>query len=100
MINYNIARNAEKNIIRHDWELDGYTLSIIKDEDGDNRITTKSPLDAPTLYVDDFCETPVVAVNWSSSGDVNSSEAREYAAKIIAAADIADTFQNIIDGMK
>ena len=100
MINYTIARNEEKNITRHDWTLDGYTLTIIKYEDRSNRITIKAPLDAPELCVDDFREDPVVEVNWSAIGNVNGDEARKYAAKIVAADDIADTFQGIIDGMK
>ena len=97
---YTITRNEEKNIIRHDWELDGYILTIIKYEDRSNRITIKAPLDAPELCVDDFREDPAVEVNWSAIGNVNGDEARKYAAKIVAAADIAETFQGIIDGMK
>ena len=94
------TRNEEKNIARHDWTLDGYTLTIIEYEDRSNRITIKAPLDAPELCVDDFREDPVVEVNWSAIGNVNGDEARKYAAKIVAAADIAETFQGIIDGMK
>ena len=100
MINYDIKRNEEKTITRHDWTLDGYTLTIIKYEDRYDRITIAAPLDAPELHVDDFREDPAVEVNWSAIGSVNGDRAREYAAKIIAAADIADTFQRIIDGMK
>ena len=99
-MNYTTTRNEEKNITRHDWELDGYTLTIIKYEDRSNRITIKAPLDAPELCVDDFREDPAVEVNWSAIGNVNGDEARKYAAKIVAAADIAETFQGIIDGMK
>ena len=99
-MNYTTTRNEEKNITRHDWTLDGYTLTIIKYEDRSNRITIKAPLDAPELWVDDFREDPVVDVNWSAIGNVNSDEARKYAAKIVAAASIAETFQGIIDGMK
>ena len=99
-MNYTTTRNEEKNITRHDWTLDGYTLTIIKYEDRSNRITIKAPLDAPELCVDDFREDPVVEVNWSAIGNVNGDEARKYAAKIVAAADIAETFQGIIDGMK
>ena len=100
MINYTIKHNEDKTITRHDWTLDGYTLTIIKYEDRSNRITIKAPLDAPELHVDDFCEDSVVEVNWSAIGSVSAHKAREYAAKIVAAADIADTFQGIIDGMK
>ena len=99
-MNYTTTRNEEKNIARHDWTLDGYTLTIIKYEDRSNRITIKAPLDAPELCVDDFREDPAVEVNWSAIGNVNSDEARKYAAKIVAAASIAETFQGIIDGMK
>ena len=99
-MNYTTTRNEEKNITRHDWTLDGYTLTIIKYEDRSNRITIKAPLDAPDLCVDDFREDPAVEVNWSAIGSVNGDEARKYAAKIVAAADIAETFQGIIDGMK
>ena len=99
-MNYTTTRNEEKNITRHDWTLDGYTLTIIKYEDRSPRITIKAPLDAPELCVDDFREDPAVEVNWSAIGNVNGDEARKYAAKIVAAADIAETFQDIIDGMK
>ena len=99
-MNYTTTRNEEKNITRHDWTLDGYTLTIIKYEDRSNRITIKAPLDAPELCVDDVREDPAVEVNWSAIGNVNGDEARKYAAKIVAAADIAETFQGIIDGMK
>lgn len=99
-MNYTTTRNEEKNITRHDWTLDGYTLTIIKYEERSNRITIKAPLDAPELCVDDFREDPAVEVNWSAIGNVNCDEAREYAAKIVTAASIADTFQGIIDGMK
>ena len=97
---HTITRNEEKNIIRHDWELDGYILTIIKYEDRSNRITIAAPLDAPELCVDDFREDPVVEVNWSAIGSVNSDEARDYAAKIVAAAEVADQFQDIIDLLK
>ena len=100
MINYTITRNEEKTITRHNWELDGYTLTIIKYEDRSNRITIKAPLDAPDLCVDDFREDPAVEVNWSAIGSVSGDEARDYAAKIVEAADIADTFQDIIDLLK
>ena len=99
-MNYTTTRNEEKNITRHDWELDGYTLTIIKYEDRSNRITIKAPLDAPELCVDDFREAPVVEVNWSAIGSVNSDEARDYAAKIVEAAEVADQFQDIIDLLK
>ena len=99
-MNYTTTRNEEKNITRHDWSLDGYTLTIIKYEDRSNRITIKAPLDAPELCVDDFREEPAVEVNWSALGSVSGDEARDYAAKITEAADVADTFQHIIDGMK
>ena len=99
-MNYTTTRNEEKNITRHDWTLDGYTLTIIKYENRSNRITIKAPLDAPELCVDDFREDPAVEVNWSAIGNVNGDEARKYAAKIVEAADIAETFQGIIDGMK
>ena len=99
-MNYTTTRNEEKNITRHDWTLDGYTLTIIKYENRSNRITIKAPLDAPELCVDDFREDPAVEVNWSAIGSVSGDEARKYAAKIVAAADIAETFQGIIDGMK
>ena len=99
-MNCTTTSNEEKNITRHDWTLDGYALTIIKYEDRSNRITIKAPLDAPELCVDDFREDPAVEVNWSAIGNVNGDEARKYAAKIVAAADIAETFQGIIDGMK
>ena len=99
-MNYTTTRNEEKNITRHDWALDGYTLTIIKYEDRSNRITIGSPLDAPDLCVDDFREDPAVEVNWSAIGSVSGDEARDYAAKITEAAGVADTFQCIIDGMK
>lgn len=99
-MNYTTTHNEEKNITRHDWTLDGYTLTIIKYEDRSNRITIKAPLNAPELCVDDFREDPAVEVNWSAIGNVNGGEARKYAAKIVAAANIAETFQGIIDGMK
>ena len=99
-MNYTITRNEEKTITRHNWELDGYMLTIIKYEDRSNRITIAAPLDAPELCVDDFREDPAVEVNWSAIGNVNGNEARKYAVKIVKAADIADTFQDIIDLMK
>ena len=100
MIDYTITRNEEKNIIRHDWELDGYMLTIIKYENRSSRIAIAAPTGAPELHVDDFREEPAVEVNWSAIGSVSGDEARDYAAKIAEAADIADTFQHIIDGMK
>ena len=99
-MNYTIARNEEKNITRHDWALDGYTLTIIKYEDRSSRISIAAPMGAPELHVDDFREDPAVEVNWSALGSVSGDEARDYAAKIAEAADIADTFQHIIDDMK
>ena len=100
MINYNITRNEEKTITRHDWMLDGYMLTIIKYEDRSSRISIAAPTGAPELHADDFREDPAVEVNWSALGSVSGDEARDYAAKIAEAADIADTFQCIIDGMK
>ena len=100
MINYNITRNEDKTITRHDWMLDGYMLTIVKYEDRYDRITIAAPAGAPELHVDDFREEPAVEVNWSAIGSVSGDEARDYAAKIAEAADIADTFQCIIDGMK
>ena len=100
MINYTIARNEEKNITRHDWTLDGYTLTIIKYEDRSSRISIAAPMGAPELHVDDFREDPAVEVNWSAIGSVSGDEARDYAAKIVEASDIADTFQCIIGDMK
>ena len=100
MINYNITRNEDKTITRHDWMLDGYMLTITKYEDRYDRITIAAPIGAPELHVDDFREEPAVEVNWSALGSVSGDEARDYAAKIAEAADIADTFQHIIDGMK
>ena len=100
MINYNITRNEDKTITRHDWMLDGYMLTIIKYEDRSSRISIAAPMGAPELHVDDFREDPAVEVNWSALGSVSGDEARDYAAKIAEAADIADTFQHIIDGMK
>ena len=99
-MNYTIARNEEKNITRHDWTLDGYTLTIIKYEDRSPRIAIASPVGAPELHVDDFREEPTVEVSWSAIGSVSGDEARDYAAKIVEAADVADTFQAIINGMK
>ena len=98
MINYTIKHS--ETATRHDWTLDGYILTIIKYEDRSNRITIAAPLGATELHVDDFRDDPVVEVNWSAIGSVSTHEARECAAKIVAAADIADTFQDIIDGMK
>ena len=100
MINYNITRNEDKTITRHDWMLDGYMLTIIKYEDRSSRISIAAPMGAPELHVDDFREEPAVEVNWSALGSVSGDEARDYAAKIVEAADIAETFQHIIDGMK
>ena len=100
MINYNITRNEDKTITRHDWMLDGYMLTIIKYEDRSSRISIAAPIGAPELHVDDFREEPAVEVNWSALGSVSGDEARDYAAKIVEAADIAETFQHIIDGMK
>ena len=68
MINYNITCNEEKTITRHDWELDGYTLTIIKYEDRSSRISIAAPMGAPELHVDDFREDPAVEVNWSALG--------------------------------
>lgn len=99
-MNYTTTRNEEKNITRHDWTLNGYTLTVAKYENRSNLITIKAPLDAPELCVDDFREAPVVEVNWSAIGSVNSDEARDYAAKIVAAAEVADRFQDIIDLLK
>ena len=99
-MNYTTTRNEEKNITRHDWTLDGYTLTVAKYENRSNLITIKAPLDAPELCVDDFREAPVVEVNWSAIGSVNSDEARDYAAKIVEAAEVADQFQDIIDLLK
>ena len=99
-MNYTTTRNEEKNITRHDWTLDGYTLTVAKYENRSNLITIKAPLDAPELCVDDFREAPVVEVNWSAIGSVNSDEARDYAAKFVAAAEVADQFQDIIDLLK
>ena len=100
MINYNITRNEDKTITRHDWMLDGYTLTIIKYEDRSSRISIAAPIGAPELHVDDFREDPAVEVNWSAIGSVSGDEARDYAAKIVEASDIADTFQCIIGDMK
>ena len=100
MINYNITRNEDKTITRHDWMLDGYMLTITKYEDRSSRISIAAPMGAPELHVDDFREEPAVEVNWSAIGSVSGDESRDYAAKIVEAADIADTFQHIIDGMK
>jgi hypothetical protein len=91
------TRNEEKNITRRDWEMDGYTLTITTFGNRSNRITISSPLDAPGLRVDDFKEEPEVQVNWSAIGNVGGDVARDYAAKIVAAANIAETFQDIID---
>ena len=99
-MNYTTTRNEEKNITRHDWTLDGYTLTIIKYEDRSSHISIAAPTGAPELHVDDFREEPAVEVNWSAIGSVSGDEARDYAAKITEAADVADTFQCIIDGMK
>ena len=99
-MNYTITRSEEKNIIRHDWELDGYTLTIIKYENRSSRISIAAPTGAPELHVDDFREEPAVEVNWSALGSVSGDEARDYAAKITEAAGVEDTFQCIIDGMK
>ena len=99
-MNYTTTRNEEKNITRHDWTLNGYTLTVAKYENRSNLITIKAPLDAPELCVDDFREAPVVEVNWSAIGSVNSDEARDYAAKIVEAAEVADQFQDIIDLLK
>ena len=99
-MNYTITRNEEKNITRHDWTLDGYTLTVAKYENRSNLITIKAPLDAPELCVDDFREAPVVEVNWSAIGSVSGDEARDYAAKIVEAAEVADQFQDIIDLLK
>ena len=99
-MNYNITRNEEKTITRHYWMLDGYMLTIIKYEDRSSHISIAAPIGAPELHVDDFREDPAVEVNWSALGSVSGDEARDYAAKIAEAADIADTFQCIIDGMK
>ena len=99
-MNYTTTRNEEKNITRHDWTFDGYTLTIIKYENRSNRITIKAPLDAPELCVDDFREAPAVEVNWSAIGSVSGDEARDYAAKIVEAAEVADQFQDIIDLLK
>ena len=99
-MNYNITRNEEKTITRHNWELDGYTLTIIKYEDRSSRISIAPPIGAPELHVDDFREDPAVEVNWSAIGSVNSDEARDYAAKIVEAAEVADQFQDIIDLLK
>ena len=99
-MNYTITRSEEKNIIRHDWELGGYTLTIIKYENRSSRISIAAPTGAPELHVDDFREEPAVEVNWSALGSVSGDEARDYAAKIVEAAGVADTFQCIIDGMK
>ena len=100
MINYTIARNEEKNITRHDWTLDGYTLTIVKYEDRSSRISIAAPMGAPELHVDDFREDPAVEVNWSAIGSVSGDEARDYAAKIVEAAEVADQFQDIIDLLK
>ena len=99
-MNYTITRNEEKTITRHDWELDGYTLTIIKYEDRSSRISIAAPMGAPELHVDDFREDPAVEVNWSAIGNVNGDEARDYAAKIVEAAEVADQFQDIIDLLK
>ena len=99
-MNYTTTRNEEKNITRHDWTLNGYTLTVAKYENRSNLITIKAPLDAPELCVDDFREAPVVEVNWSAIGSVNSDEARDYVAKIVEAAEVADQFQDIIDLLK
>ena len=99
-MNCTITRSEEKNITRHDWTLNGYTLTIIKYEDRSSRISIAAPMGAPELHVDDFREDPAVEVNWSALGSVSGDEARDYAAKITEAAGVADTFQCIIDDMK
>ena len=77
MINYTITRNEEKTITRHNWELDGYTLTIIKYEDRSSRISIAAPIGAPELHVDDFREDPAVEVNWSALGKIGRASCRE-----------------------
>src|SRR5699024_8384939 len=94
------TRNEKKTITRHNWELDGYTLTIIKYEERSSRISIAAPMGTPELHVDDYREDPAVEVNWSALSSVSGDEARDYAAKYVEAADVADTFQAIINCIK
>lgn len=87
---------TQKNTTHRTWERSGYTLLAIA-KDGENHYVATSPKGAPELHVIDYYEVPSVAIDWASASDMNSDEAREYAAKITVAAEAVDFFQDIIN---
>ena len=91
------SHNQDQTSTRHELTLRGYTLTIVKYADRPNHVTIASPLGAPALHVNDYYDVPAVAVNWAAVGNVNPDEAREQAAQIVAAAKVADHFQDVIN---
>ena len=90
---------TQNNTIHRTWECAGYTLLAIT-QNGTNHYVATSPEGAPALYVIDYYEVPSVAIDWAFASNMNSDEARDYAAKIVEAAEVADQFQDIIDLLK
>lgn len=99
MFNYTITQNETKTMTRNAWEAHGYTLVIVTRENKDPRITIENPMNAPSIFVNDFATEKHVVVNWSALGSRNPVEAREYAEQIITATEVAEKFQLIIDTM-
>lgn len=99
MFNYTITPSEDKTMIKHTWESNGYSLSIVALENKDHRIMVSNPMDAPSIYVDPFKEDKTVLVNWSALGNRGPAEAREYAEKIVQVSEVAEGFQQIIDAM-
>lgn len=99
MFNYSITTNEDKTITKQSWESHGYTLAIIALESGRTRIMVENPIDGPSIYVNDFSTEKAAVVNWSALGSKSPAEAREYAEQIIAATEVAEGFQQIIDAM-
>lgn len=99
MFNYTITQNENNTQTKHAWEAYGYTLSIVTLESGRTRTMVSNPMDAPSIFVNDFATEKHVVVNWSALGNRNPAEAREYAEQIITATEVAEKFQEIIDAM-
>lgn len=99
MFNYTITTNEDKTITKQSWESHGYTLSVITRTEGYTSIMVESPMDAPDIHVDEFSDDKTAEVNWASTGSTSPAAAREYAAMIVTASEVAEGFQQIIDAM-
>ena len=99
MFNYTITTNEDKTITKQSWESHGYILSVITRAESYTSIMVESPVDAPDIHVDEFSNDKTAEVNWASIGSTSPAEAREYAAMIVTASEVAEGFQQIIDAM-